>query len=850
MRTSLTPRPCLPRFLMGWATLAMVLVSAGGPGVTPARADMIGTPEVVLEFHTDPAAGVVLDYLGDIHQLHAYRLGGIDLWSLDLRDSSGNITTIEPSQATFDFNIATTTTGFVATWFNVTSPAIPGESFDVQVDAGVQPGDRVVEFSIHVQPALPTHSLYALRFPRLEVFAPQTGSDVLAYPYVGGWLFPDPTNNLLVQAADNYPMPQPGPMSMQWLAYYDSAATGGLALFTGTRDATGHRKDYAIGQGQPGASWLFAVRHIPEANLTPNNQYTSPYACVLGVVPGDWYDAARFYRQWALTQPWTVDGPIYTNAGFSRYIRNAKMFAVNNLSDPNHPEYFQFWARDMADQHDLFGVDAIATHIYGWHHNPFDVNWGDWWPIKPEFLAAAPEVLNAGDVFAPYFLNMSYCRSIPSYQHPYVPGYEDHCVCEYALIDENGNPVTDTDHQGHTCDYLCQATDFVSDYTTYVAQQLYEQAGAPGIYLDVFPFDEARLCYDPGHGHPVGGGDYYTQAKVHLVQHLRDFMRTHYDPEYYVYGEAQAESFIGLLELVYRHNTGDTVIGDDGSVLVGIAPLYETVYHDYQFTGTVAPLHSQVIYDDYSYQLVRRIYAAHLFFGNVPWAGTSMGPLSIYDVMAVSAGYQRLVEMVQNFMAVLKLDAVRAFAYFGERLRDPTTDAPIISKLAEDNFLPYTGDQPLVYAAAFGRPDYHGLGVLLLNWTDETDQYNEDIPGGDQIVSWSVRPEDFYLTNGLYVYTEFRTDGVYTAPNLLTQPEIFQGNVTIPARSAIFVRILLAGDTNGDGNVCLDDLAHLLAHYGQTGGASWRDGDFDADGNVTLSDLAMLLSNYGAGVCP
>ncbi len=827
--------------------LSVILLVPGGPA---SRADTIGTENVVLEFHQDAGAGLVLDFVGDAQQPHAYHLAATDLWSVDLRDPNGHVTTVEPSQATFNFVFNAWATGFTATWEHVTSPAIPGESFDVNVIADISGEDRVVEFSIDVLTATPAHALYALRFPRIEVFAAEPGPDVLTYPYVGGWLLPNPTLNPLVLAATGVPQVQPGPLSMQWLAYYAATEPDGLALFTGTRDGYGYRKEYLIGQGQPGVSWTFAVQHIPEANLTPDNEYAAQFNCVLGVVPGDWYDAARFYRTWALTRAWADGGPIYRNSMFSDYIRNARMFAGSQLSDETHPEDFQFWSRDMADQHAYFDVDTIVTHIYHWHHNLFDVNWGDWWPIKPEFLLAAPELLAAGDVFAPYFLNLTYCRNVPSYDDPYVPGYEGHSVGEYALIDEDGNAVTNTDIQGHVCDMLCLATDFASDYTTYAAERLYQEAGAPGIYLDVFPFDPARVCYDPAHGHPLGGGSYYTQAKVRMVEHLRQYMRAHYDPEYYVYGEAACEPFVGVLELVYRHNTGDSVIAPEGDVWLGIAPLYETVYHDYQFVGTVAPLHSQMIYDDFTYQLNRRIYAAHLFMGHVPWAGTSMGPLSMFDVMADSPGYALLADMVRRIMTVLKLDDVRDFVYFGERAREPLADAPVISKLEGDQFLPYGGEQPLVYTTTYVRPDYHGLGLALFNWSDASDEYIEDIPGGDQTVSWSLRHEDFKLTAGRYVVTLFGPDGITTLPDLLTLPEIFQGTTFVPARSAVFVRILLAGDITGDGKVCLDDLARLLAHYGQTSGARWKDGDLNADGRVLLDDLALLLGNYGIGGCP
>jgi hypothetical protein len=56
-------------------------------------------------------------------------------------------------------------------------------------------------------------------------------------------------------------------------------------------------------------------------------------------------------------------------------------------------------------------------------------------------------------------------------------------------------------------------------------------------------------------------------------------------------------------------------------------------------------------------------------------------------------------------------------------------------------------------------------------------------------------------------------------------------------------------DLDADGQTGLQDLTILLAHYGQTTGATFADGDLDADGDVDLSDLTNLLARYGQS-CP
>lgn len=54
------------------------------------------------------------------------------------------------------------------------------------------------------------------------------------------------------------------------------------------------------------------------------------------------------------------------------------------------------------------------------------------------------------------------------------------------------------------------------------------------------------------------------------------------------------------------------------------------------------------------------------------------------------------------------------------------------------------------------------------------------------------------------------------------------------------------GDLTGDGSVDLTDLAHLLANFGTTGGATIEQGDTDRDEDVDLADLSTLLAAFGS----
>jgi len=71
------------------------------------------------------------------------------------------------------------------------------------------------------------------------------------------------------------------------------------------------------------------------------------------------------------------------------------------------------------------------------------------------------------------------------------------------------------------------------------------------------------------------------------------------------------------------------------------------------------------------------------------------------------------------------------------------------------------------------------------------------------------------------------------------------GTATVDA-SSVLLRLTLAGDSDLDGAVNLNDLIRLANHYGSSTNQHWSGGDFDYDGAVTLNDLIILANNYGS----
>jgi len=73
------------------------------------------------------------------------------------------------------------------------------------------------------------------------------------------------------------------------------------------------------------------------------------------------------------------------------------------------------------------------------------------------------------------------------------------------------------------------------------------------------------------------------------------------------------------------------------------------------------------------------------------------------------------------------------------------------------------------------------------------------------------------------------------------------GDLQITGNIVATAPLLKRGDSDGDGDVDLNDLSNLAAAYGVTTNGQWGQGDFDSDGDIDLNDLSSLAANYGTG---
>jgi hypothetical protein len=786
-------------------------------------ANHITNGTLTLEYESDPDVGLLLtsfEYAGqsEAFDLHDPSWDPRGIWKLELCDPLTHpkqIIEISPEHPDCTFNFRTMGSWppntVNATWSQVTFPGVAG-SLRVMVTISIPPGGDAAEFTIRVWNDSTSHSLFSHEFPRLNFasFAADPATERLALAAGGGINVEDPIHSEIV-ALDDYGTGDPGSewymlpfrhptgmFPMQMWAYYDESQSAPDVLFGGTRDTEWILKDFLFDPPDqavpPDPDYLrTSVRTVLPDNLTIGNDLTDPlFPFVLSAFEAQgsdaWYDAARFYREWALANLPDLNQPIEDNPDFSDVFRNAKMYSTYTTEDGD-PSNFLYWGRDIVDQRTYFDVDELPGHVYNWHNNPFGENWGDWWPPHPQYLFMVPQIVALGFGHAPYILLNCYDSEVASFYDPYVRGYDDP-LWEWIVKDLDGNYVGGGDAGAQT---ICPATPFFHDYVHYCITRLAtpRESDAMGVYLDVWTGSNMHHCYASNHDHAPGGGSYWIQGMVDAMHDARAYVRNQMGKEeFYVTTEADNESFDG--EATYGNYIGPYA---KALVLLGegaMVPLFATVFGDCQKTGEPMTTHVQDVHPDEAYLLVRRWLASNISLGRMPWAGSELGLNSIYDNMEASqTGYEPCMEMTQRFMDVLEGDPVRACVHFGERMRNPVTDAVIVDPFLGDYKIPYRHDgQPVVYTACFRKQDESAFGILFLNWTWDQDVLHiggVPFPGGDQTVEYTFDPAEV-LATGDYQVRVYTPGGMQIDQRTLGSP--YTATQVVPERTAVFVEFV------------------------------------------------------------
>ncbi len=505
----------------------------------------------------------------------------------------------------------------------------------------------------------------------------------------------------------------PNCMSMQFAAYCDNK--GGV-LYYAAHDPNVYRKEM-IGFCN---NKNFGLKYRVVLGCSGKGIWNLPYPSYVGVIEGDWYDAAKFYRHnfadktWKTfarrkdIAPWFADNGIWVQGAAAYSAREKGRGIYSNPADMDK------LVERMLRLRNVLGED-FAFHWYVWSkHVTFDQYYPDYLPARADFPPAVTKLEAAGIHCMPYINSHYFDRNLPEWKdgikiqesaiEDIVPGRN-----ELKLY----NMVT-----------MCFGTELWRNRVVDIERGILHFYPVSALYLDEIG-SIPELCYAKNHEHKGPGGCFYAQGQREVIRRIRE--TSEWGKRIPVIaGEGMSETHIGLL---------DGSISGHVDVDPGSLPVFQAVHSD-----RLSAIGLRTMPDDMKDmdRCLAKIGFSLVRGKQLGWFETFMVSDS-FDLTLPE--YKPQVEKLKECSVVRR--AGKQFLFYGELLRPPAIKTGS-SKIIWAHHIPFQKQfdetdkkevlLPWVMSNCYRAPD-GDIGIVLVNRTDKPQQVT--IPWNSK--DWSLK---------------------------------------------------------------------------------------------------------------
>jgi len=536
------------KHLRTWLTLPVLLTfgvaSHGAATADKAAGDRIvrvaaGALEAVFGITAD---GVRLDRLRDSLTETTLATNAVPLFSLTL----GRVGTTEQQTLTAS-----------AGWGNVAFRATPDRlrlrwakpaaanlgDLSVTATAALDHGESALRWRLRIDNRSPDWAVHRVVFPQLAV--PELGNRAAV-------LFPRGPGEVQrgIWQRDftyrgNYP---DGWCAMQFLAVYRDRERP-TGLYVGMHDPWGSTKHIEVRSTAATRLAQLAFDVPASDSQQAGNDWESSGQAVWQLLRGDWFDAATIYRGWARREArWWPRLVAEGRADTPLWMRELSAWVMTGGAPSDCVE-------PVKRLHDALQL-PVGFHWYNWHQIPFDNDYPHYFPTKTNFAASVADLQRSGVFTMPYINGRLWdtrdrgCEdfAFSARALPATTKQEDGkpFVESYGSKETNGEPVR--------LAVMCPTTRLWQDQVREIVLRLLRDEGVRGVYIDQIAAAAPELCMDPQHGHPLGGGHWWTRGYWDLLEAIRRQM----PEDCMLTSECNAEPFIrwfdGYLTWHWQHD--------------------------------------------------------------------------------------------------------------------------------------------------------------------------------------------------------------------------------------------------------------------------------------------------------
>ncbi len=227
------------------------------------------------------------------------------------------------------------------------------------------------------------------------------------------------------------------------------------------------------------------------------------YPVVMAPAASPW-ECCALYRNWATQQAWTQRG---------------KRSERDNL--PPRADEIGLWLNLDGDPAPI-AAEALreaarqntptAGHWYCWMVHPFDHHYPEFFPPKEGFREAVQAMRGAGMFVVPYLNGRLWDTALASFE----------TVRPEACTRVDGTAIIENYGSGTTLGAMCATSPSYGNMLLEAIRILAKEYGVNGVYIDQIGSVAPTMCYNPAHGHPLGGGGWWQQAYRNMLKPVVD----------------------------------------------------------------------------------------------------------------------------------------------------------------------------------------------------------------------------------------------------------------------------------------------------------------------------------------
>lgn len=625
-----------------------------------------------------------------------------------------------------------------------------GSSLDVTITVTLANNESVAKWNMRVDTAQPV-VLGETHFPIISGIGTSVKNihekEYIAVPYYGGTKRENPREKLICNEGwTNYPG---GGMTVQLLTYCDGIGKG--SLYLASYDADAYRKTFTCEPRLSRKAFTWYIIHYPEQSNAISS-WSLPYSVMCGPIQGDYYDAAKLYRKWSLSnaqwQPLSRSSAPYSKWFRDTMIWNSGIYGLSN----NSVEWFHNFSQQIGE--------SSAYHWYGWQKDArHDHNYPDYFTAQPGFKGTV-EKMKADEVRSVPYMNIHLFETqLPIWAELKaedwvcrdVKGDIVHYSACWGVPAENPRDPGEVKKMVQMCRGSKQWQDFV------VA--MYGKAAADydvdGVYLDEL-VNYPNLCYAKNHDHASYGGTYHAQGTRLIAQRIRAESGK---KDIAIFGENLSEYYIGAVD-GFLSGHSDVYDYENG------LPIFQSVYKDCTIEMGIFMM------PDESKRMTT--FAGKLGYNLI--RGRQLGWFGRHDVDLLDPACKQQLGFLKKLAEFRR--ANMDFLVFGEFLRP--LEKSTIPTHHDDWFSFLTGKPekttiPDVFAQAYRAPN-GDFGLVLVNVTDRDSQLSIPI----NFTDWGLK------VGTVYKRSDYQ-NAVWSALDAIKLSKTLE--ISIPAYEAAVLRL-------------------------------------------------------------